>query len=361
MGRLARMDRRTPGELAHDAAGVTSAAACPLPLTFVALRSGVMAGSSSVPGRVILTQAIAAAGRERDILAQALADLDQLGWDGEAARTRWLEALADLGRERHAARHELASVSDALGLPRSAEKRLLAYLRLHVGTAVESDALAGVAGISAWQRRIRELRVEQGWRVRQLGGSQYQLDADVPDVESAAVWATAAHFRNLKGPTGRTVSARERLLGYFQANIGRPLTKEQLHYVSGSVHEHGRRIRELVELGWQIESSSLGAGLGPGDYVMVSGDRLPQKARRYIKQRAELLDKAEYTCSGCGGQAPAVRLQVHHVVPVHLGGTNDDDNLVVLCIHCHAGRHAVDRDSVADELLDPGAETRYGL
>jgi len=358
-GRFARIERRTPTELAQDvfAAGV--------PVFVVAdLRSPVMPkpSSAATAARAIVEQATAVAGRERDILAQAIIDLDRLGWQGQAAQTRWLEALAALGRERHGARVQLGPVADALGLPKAAGERLLAYLRLHVGEPVGSDELAGVAGISAWQRRIRELRVEKGWPVRQIRGSQYQLDADESDDERAQEWTTAHGIRNLRGPGGRPIAARPRLLMYFQANVGRALTKKQLRYVSGSVQEHPRRIRELVEQGWQIESSNLRSGLGPGDYMMVSAEQLPPRARRYIKQRAALLETARYRCTDCGA-APspdnAVRLQVHHLVMVHNGGTNDDDNLVVLCADCHAGRHATDADTVADELLDSAAETRY--
>jgi HNH endonuclease len=357
-GRFARMERRTPAELAHDVVTPDSPV-----LVDAALRSPAMPKRSSVSAaRAIVEQAMAAAGRERDVLAQAIADLDGLNWKGEAAQARWLEALAALGRERHGARVQLDGVAVALGLPKAAGERLLAYLRLHVGQPVGSDELAGVAGISAWQRRIRELRVEKGWPVRQIRGSQYQLDADETDTARAQEWTTAHHIRNLRGPDGRPVAARPRLLMYFQANLGRALTKKQLRYVSGSVQEHPRRIRELVEQGWQIESSNVRSGLGPGDYMMVSAEQLPPKARRYIKQRAGLLEKAGYRCTDCGA-APSpdntVRLHVHHLLMVHDGGTNDDHNLVVLCADCHGGRHATDPNNVVDELLDPVAETRY--
>jgi hypothetical protein len=214
-----------------------------------------------------------------------MADLDELGWKGADAQARWLEALATLGRERQRASSQLTPVARALGLPTSGMDRLLAYLRLHVGEPIGSAELGGVAGINAWQRRLRQLRVEQGWLVRRLRGLAYQLDADEPDSQRAARWTTRNQLRNLLGPNGRLVAGGERLLMFFQANVGVILTKEDLRYVAGSVHSHPRRIRELIESGWQIESANVRPGLGLGDYIMVSAQQLPAKAREHIKDR----------------------------------------------------------------------------
>lgn len=32
---------------------------------------------------------------------------------------------------------------------------------------------------------------------------------------------------------------------------------------------------------------------------------------------------------------PASNLEVDHQIPLHAGGTNDDDNLSLLCVECH--------------------------
>jgi hypothetical protein len=47
----------------------------------------------------------------------------------------------------------------------SARSRILAYLRKYCGTVITGDELMIVAGISEYGRRIRELRVELGWRM----------------------------------------------------------------------------------------------------------------------------------------------------------------------------------------------------
>jgi 5-methylcytosine-specific restriction endonuclease McrA len=46
----------------------------------------------------------------------------------------------------------------------SAKNRLKAYFLEHVGRVVDGKDLAQVAGISAWARRVRELR-EDGWQI----------------------------------------------------------------------------------------------------------------------------------------------------------------------------------------------------
>ena len=56
-----------------------------------------------------------------------------------------------------------------------ARARILAYLLDHVGEDVSGDQLAAVSGIQAWARRVRELRVEQGYDIVERGGSTYRL------------------------------------------------------------------------------------------------------------------------------------------------------------------------------------------
>lgn len=53
----------------------------------------------------------------------------------------------------------------ANGLQKSARDRLLAYFLEYPRTVLSEKELAVVAGISEWARRIRELRVEFGWKI----------------------------------------------------------------------------------------------------------------------------------------------------------------------------------------------------
>lgn len=61
------------------------------------------------------------------------------------------------------------------------------------------------------------------------------------------------------------------------------------------------------------------------------------KSATRIKIRATVRDKllvqVGHRCVRCLSDAPEV--DVHHIVPVAAGGTNSEDNLVVLCPTCH--------------------------
>ncbi|MBA3247595.1 MAG: HNH endonuclease [Pyrinomonadaceae bacterium] len=63
--------------------------------------------------------------------------------------------------------------------------------------------------------------------------------------------------------------------------------------------------------------------------------------------RAEILERNGYTCQLCGAGAGdsdpfnpnrKVRLHIDHIIPISQGGTNDKDNLRVLCSACNQGR-----------------------
>ena len=315
----------------------------------------------NVAARTLVEKAAEIAGDQRQALLNASAGMTGAGDVSDEDRRAWLELLADLGRKGTDFRETLNKVAPRLGLPRGARERMLEYLQLHLGEVVSRHELAGVAGIDDWARRVRELRVEHGWRIDSnetrddLRPGQYVLSAPEPDVELREQWRTANTIRNSGG------SGKDRLLRYFQANVGAVITKEQLRYVAKTLQEHPRRVRELAEEGWQIDSHYDQPGLRPGEYVMTDGERLDAKARQHIKQRHEILERAKWRCQKCGAdpKVDPVRLQVHHIRPVHRGGQNDDDNLVVLCDACHAGEHATDRGSVFDELRFPELERSY--
>jgi hypothetical protein len=88
-------------------------------------------------------------------------------------RVRHLIALSYDVREL--ALHHLKTMTPAP----SASTRILEYLRIFVGEAVEGEELDIVSGISEYPRRIREWRVEYGWPIR-TEGDRYILEADTP-------------------------------------------------------------------------------------------------------------------------------------------------------------------------------------
>jgi hypothetical protein len=268
----------------------------------------------------------------------------------------WLWALAQIGVRQAEERKLGQLIATQLGLPRGAKERLLLYMRSRVGEVVDKDELSGVSGIYEWARRLRELRVEEGWPISSstnrddLKPGQYLLEAAQLDPHLRLRWQTAHEIRRTGG------SARDRILAYFLANLGHAVAKDELQYVA-RIQEHPRRVRELAEAGWQIESHFDRPALRPGEYLMVSEQRLPATVRQHIKLRFEIMERDGWRCQICShGAGSGRRLQVHHRKPVALGGVNDGDNLITLCDACHGGIHSLASQLAVDEILHPEAE-----
>lgn len=64
------------------------------------------------------------------------------------------------------------------------------------------------------------------------------------------------------------------------------------------------------------------------------------KGRRTLRAsvRFEVLRRDGFTCRYCGRKAPLVRLQIDHVTPWSLGGSDEPSNLVTACSECNAGK-----------------------
>jgi hypothetical protein len=67
-----------------------------------------------------------------------------------------------------------------------------------------------------------------------------------------------------------------------------------------------------------------------------------QKGKSQVtpKTRYEVLVRDDHTCQSCGAKAPNTLLQVDHIFPRSLGGSNEMDNLQTLCIVCNIGKGA---------------------
>ncbi|WP_405440925.1 HNH endonuclease [Streptomyces avidinii] len=243
----------------------------------------------------------------------------------------------------------------------SGQKAMLLYLRNHVGKPVPAGALAGVAGIEDWQRRLRELRVDFGWPIESganrdgMPHDHYRLVAEEPDTDLAERWRAAKAAKKLVKSGSKAASGKARLLHYLTEISPRAADKEQLAHTAG-IQDWPRRMRELEEEGWEIVSNVDDRALPPGSYRLAGLEKRPPRVRRAIKLRYEILDRDKKTCQDCRRTGQGVELQVHHILPVHRGGDNDRDNLVTLCSACHSGRHATMGGPTHDELLNPGPE-----
>lgn len=299
-------------------------------------------------------------GRARDLIDEAIAALRAIEGDliplqsGTPSVSEWQRASASTGRSIAAFRSAMGAVNDELGLG-GARSRLLTYFRSHVGEVLDGDELAGVAAIHEWARRVRELRVEHGWPIESgvqrpgLSPDQYVLVRDEPDESIAERWRTAKEIRNL------SVSGKDRVLELLTRLSPEPADQDLLTYVA-KIKSWARRVRELDEEGWEIRSNVDEPDLAPGTYRLATLERRPPRARQAIKLRYEILERDAFTCQDCRAERGTVRLQVHHVLMVSQGGTNDPSNLVTLCEDCHAGRHALAPGSTTDELRNPEGE-----
>lgn len=72
--------------------------------------------------------------------------------------------------------------------------------------------------------------------------------------------------------------------------------------------------------------------------------------------RFEILRRDSHTCRYCGAKAPDVELQVDHVLPVALGGTNDPTNLTTACRDCNSGKGSTAPDAITLAEVDAQAE-----
>lgn len=222
--------------------------------------------------------------------------------------------------------------------------RIRKYFLSHVGERISGEELAEISGIQEWPRRIRELRVEDGYDIAELGRSTYRLESAEPDSERAAAWRIANSIRRSSG------SATQRVGAFLEANVGRVVTRAQIDYVA-KIAEGSRRVRELRdEHGWPIETHIDDPDLQSGEYRLTSvdlRDRRDPLQRLYPEGiRQKVFERDSYTCRVCGKDRTKAEaegdtrfyLEVHHRVAVTdelealpKSKRNQISNLVTLC------------------------------
>lgn len=247
----------------------------------------------------------------------------------------------------------------------SARDRILHYLKKYVGIVLSGDELMVVAGISEYARRVRELRVEHGWRILtgmtlknmeteelsllfnnaplRLKPDQYVLISARQDEEAAYRWHVANDIRKRKD-----IAVREKLLLYFRKFVGKEISGEELRYVANDKTEWARRTRELrTEYGWPVATHFTGRpDLPVGIYVLEEDRQAPAHDRKIPEAvyRAVLV-RDGYACRDCGwtharwNPSDPRHLEVHHRIQHVAGGSNTESNLVTLCNICHDVRH----------------------
>lgn len=85
--------------------------------------------------------------------------------------------------------------------------------------------------------------------------------------------------------------------------------------------------------------------LNKGNEIVIFEDKkIPSKTnfRNNLpgKVRQNVLMRDNYTCQICGATVDdGVKLEIDHIKPVSKGGTNDENNLQVLCQQCNREKH----------------------
>jgi len=97
---------------------------------------------------------------------------------------------------------------------------------------------------------------------------------------------------------------------------------------------YDRRIRELRESGWQIETSGT-------KYRLVSRKKLPGNEREYpsAEQKRQVLERDKGVCQICGTADD--HIQFDHKVPQERRGKTVVENLQLLCRTCNVEKRGV--------------------
>lgn len=258
--------------------------------------------------------------------------LSELAASGQLTREELLAAQSELTRVER----ELFGPKPRARRGEGARALILSYMKERVGQPVSGEVLHELTGIQEWARRVRELRVEQGYEILEQDG-MYTLVSPEPDDGAAARWALANRIRRTPG------DGRSRVLEYFKANVGSVVTLAELHYVGG-IKEVPRRVRELRdEMGFRISSQHDRPELQPDQYVLETlAPVSPNERRIKLSTRAEVLKRDGYRCVRCGATPGAgVWLEVDHIAERLVGGSDIDlANLQTLCNSCHAAKTA---------------------
>jgi len=75
--------------------------------------------------------------------------------------------------------------------------------------------------------------------------------------------------------------------------------------------------------------------------------------------KEHLFEYYEYKCARCGYDDFPQILQIHHVVPVSIGGNNAISNLIILCPNCHRLYHSGILDMVDIRLYQRSEKGFY--
>lgn len=253
----------------------------------------------------------------------------------------------------------LAAHTDPTAAGVKSRERIRLYLQAHVSQVIDAVELEVVSGISDYGRRIRELRVQDGYKIItghsndpeagfEIKPSQYVLIDPAPDTTAARRWHIANRIRRDKQS-----GSQGRMLKFLLENVGQIVTTEELAYVA-KARQFARRVRELrTEQGYAIATKFTGRpDLRMSEYVLDSSKRVAEPHDRHIdfEVQKQVYERDHNACRLCGWNRerwnrddPRI-LELHHVMEHARSGANTANNLIVLCSRCHDDIHAHRQD-----------------
>ncbi|TMU93677.1 HNH endonuclease signature motif containing protein [Streptomyces sp. DASNCL29] len=176
--------------------------------------------------------------------------------------------------------------------------------------------------------------------------------------------------------TDQKIGTKVRLALWLRDVVGEGniFTKAQLRQAFPGSAQVDRRLRDLREHGWEIETRLTQVSLKQDEYLFArAGEPIWDPATRAARVarrapsghvRREVFERDGHACVRCGLQAGVVPLEVAHVVPLAHGGTTGVDNLISLCPNCHVAAGRASRSSGEEEVwsrmqrLSPGEQSR---
>lgn len=149
-------------------------------------------------------------------------------------------------------------------------------------------------------------------------------------------------------PAPKLKPFHKRLFNAFVAlGVGKQVTlvqlRQQMGYKAHEQQQLRKRIEELRKAGYPAHRTDL---VKDGEWLYVLDSTtpiLPEKSTHGIsnKVRAEVLHRSGRRCAMCGrSPTDGVKLAIDHRYPRDWGGSDDVDNLEVLCTDCNGGKKA---------------------
>lgn len=90
-----------------------------------------------------------------------------------------------------------------------------------------------------------------------------------------------------------------------------------------------------IPANWRVLSEKLTHELSSKeDRIYQSVKRRPLK----VKKRFRILERDGFRCCLCGRTAKETKLHVDHIIPVSIGGSDENENLQTLCQDCNLGK-----------------------